>query len=131
MGDDSEMAGVARAGDLNRRRTGLGATPKRCGIMQRAVQEFYEVAVRYYPLGAGDMHAEESGGIDKEDIEVVDDFEVDEMADTPAHSLANERGFGSMRCLLTRSMRTRAGLMQAILLTRECELTLEKNDLPN
>ena len=28
-------------------------------------------------------------------------------------------------------MRTRAGLMQAILLTRECELTLEKNDLPD
>ena len=30
VGDDLEMAGVARAGDLNRRRTGIGATPKRC-----------------------------------------------------------------------------------------------------
>ena len=50
--------------DLNRCRTGLAATPKRCGIMQRAVQGFYEVAVRYYPFGAGDTQAEESGGID-------------------------------------------------------------------
>ena len=72
--------------NLNHCKTGLGVTPKRCCIMQRAVQGFYEVAVKYYPLGAGDTHAEESGGIDKEDVEVVDDNEVDKMADTPAHS---------------------------------------------
>ena len=41
-----------------------GEGPAR-GIMQRAAQGFYEMAVKYYPLEAGDTHADESGGIDK------------------------------------------------------------------
>ena len=77
MGDHLKMAGVARADNLNCSRTGLAATPKRCGIVQCAVQGFYKVAVKYYPLGAGDMHADKSGGIDKEDIKEVDDNMVD------------------------------------------------------
>ena len=44
-------------------------------------------------------------------------------------SLASQSSFGSMRFLLMRSMRARAGLLQAILLTRE--LPLEENDLPD
>ena len=53
------------------------------------------------------------------------------MANMPAHSLANKCCFGLMSFLLTRLMHTRAGLMQAILLTQECKLMLEKNDLPD
>ena len=36
---------------------------------------------------------------------------AEHCAGMPVHSLANERGFGSMRFLLMRSMRTRAGLL--------------------
>ena len=99
---DDEVVGVPCAGDLGKRRKSPGATPIRDGTLHRAVKEFYAVANKFYG-----SKGKEAGGVDEDDIDVDEDCEElngeeragplqGTMEDTPAISLANERGFGQI-----------------------------------